>query len=361
MVPPSLDGGAVDGEVMNDDERGVGAGNPPETLGTTLTDGVAAVADSGPRAVFRKRGNALGSLMLGNSADVLRTLPSDVFNVAITSPPYFWARDYGYEGQIGHEQDVDAFVNGLANVFDEVKRTLHPEGVFYLNIGDTFYSGNGQPHGTDPRSSSRAFMRRKLRPVDQSGWDIPKKSMIGIPWKVAFEMQRRGWTLRSDIIWNRCNAFSEPTARDRPHRQYEHLFMFTKSRFYSYDRSALPEEDVWNIPIERSVRINHNAAFPSELVKRCVESGSPPGGKVLDPFLGSGTTLDVSMRLGRHAVGIDMSVDYMRQVHQYLQDTGAVEIEEAEFRGTILAVPAAWKTWRGNKENFRKPGTQRAE
>lgn len=343
--------------MLNDDERQVDSLHLPQSVPNS-TEALDLAKAQAIQKAYRRRGESLGALMLGNAADVLKTLPNDVFNVAVTSPPYFWARDYGYDGQIGHESEVDLFVNGLADVFDEVKRTLHQEGVFYLNIGDTYYSGNGQPHGTDPRSSSRAFMRKKLRPVDRSGWDIPKKSMIGIPWKVAFEMQKRGWTLRSDIIWNRCNAFSEPTARDRPHRQYEHLFMFTKSRFYSFDRSALPEEDVWNIPIERSVRIEHNAAFPSELVKRCVESGSPVGGKVLDPFLGSGTTLDVAMKLGRHAVGIDMSADYMRQVHEYLVSTGATEINELEFESMLATEPKMWSKWKGNKKNFRKPGSK---
>ena len=339
--------------MTNDEDRQV---NTPLETESQLQSSSVEMSSRKLQRAFRARDGVYGGLILGNATDALKTIPSDTFNVAITSPPYFWARDYGYDGQIGHEQEVDGFVDAVCGVFDEVKRVLHPEGVFFLNIGDTFYSGNGQPHGSDPRCSSRSFMRKKLRPVDKSGWDLPKKSMIGIPWKVAFEMQKRGWTLRSDIIWNRCNAFSEPTARDRPHRQYEHLFMFTKSRFYSFDRSALPEEDVWNIPIERSVRIDHNAAFPSELVKRCVESGSPKGGKVLDPFLGSGTTLDVALKLGRHAVGIDMSEQYMRQVHEYLCQTGATEVEEAEFQRILTSEPKAWAKWKGNKANFRKPG-----
>lgn len=309
------------------------------------------------KSIFNRDGN-LAALYRGNSLDVLKTFPSDVFNVAVTSPPYFWARDYGYEGQIGHEDELAQFVCALADVFDEVKRVLHPEGVFFLNIGDTYYSGNGQPHGSDPRCSSRQFMRKKLRAVDRSGWDIPKKSMIGVPWKVAFEMQQRGWTLRSDIIWNRCNAFSEPTARDRPHRQYEHVFMFTKSRFYSFDRSALPEEDVWNIPIERSVRIEHNAAFPSELVKRCIESASPVGGKVLDPFAGSGTTLDVATALGRHAAGIDMSEEYVRQVLEFFHSKNAAPATEEQFLTQLSQDSPHWAKWPGNKNNFRKPGTR---
>lgn len=305
---------------------------------------------------FQRKKN-LGALLKGNALNVLKTLPSDVFNVAVTSPPYFWARDYGYDEQIGHEDAVDDFVMALADVFDEVKRTLHPEGVFFLNIGDTYYSGNGQPHGHDPRCSSRSFMRKKLRAVDKSGWDIPKKTLIGIPWKIAFELQKRGWTLRSDIIWNRCNAFSEPTARDRPHRQYEHIFMFTKARFYSFDRSALPEEDVWNIPIERNVRIDHNAAFPTELVKRCIESGSPVGGKILDPFVGSGTVLDVANSLGRDAVGIDMSSAYIKQVQQFLMSSGAEIIEKEAVLNGLKKTSLNWKKWKGNKANFRKPGT----
>lgn len=309
------------------------------------------------KALF-SRGSVVAGLFHGNSVDILRTLPADTFNVAVTSPPYFWARDYGYEGQIGHEDELEEFVCALADVFDQVKRVLHPEGVFFLNIGDTFYSGNGQPHGSDPRCSSRQFMRKKLRAVDRSGWDIPKKSMIGVPWKLAFEMQRRGWTLRSDIIWNRCNAFSEPTARDRPHRQYEHVFMFTKSRFYSFDRSALPEQDVWNIPIERSVRIDHNAAFPSELVKRCVESASPLGGKVLDPFAGSGTTLDVATQLGRHAVGIDMSPTYYQKVCEFFNRCGANPATEQQFINALNEDSPHWESWAGNKKNYRKPGTK---
>lgn len=312
------------------------------------------------KPTFFARNHHHAGLFHGDSLSVLKTLPSDAFNVAVTSPPYFWARDYGYEGQIGHEDELQEYIDSLANVFDEVKRVLHPEGVFFLNIGDTYYSGNGQPHGNDPRCNSRQFMRKKLRAVDRSGWDLPKKSLIGVPWRVAFEMQRRGWTLRSDIIWNRCNAFSEATARDRPHRQYEHLFMFTKSRFYSFDRAALPEEDVWNIPIERSVRIDHNAAFPSELVKRCIEAASPVGGTVLDPFVGSGTTLDVALSLGRHACGIDMSTDYVDEIRTFMKKSGATASDKEAFLGVLGVESPHWASWRGNKANFRKPGTKKS-
>jgi site-specific DNA-methyltransferase (adenine-specific) len=308
-----------------------------------------------------KRNGVLGAYLHGDAKERLAKLPDNTFNVAVTSPPYFWARDYGYDGQIGHEDAVEDYISALVDVFGEVKRVLHPEGVFFVNIGDTYYSGNGQPHGSDPRCSSRQFMRTKMRAVDRSGWDIPKKSLIGIPWKLAFAMQQRGWTLRADIIWNRCNAFSEPTARDRPHRQYEHVFMFSRSRFYSFDRSALPEEDVWNIPIERAKRIDHNAPFPTELVRRCIESGSPKKGKVLDPFVGSGTVLDVATQLGRHAVGTDMSAEYAREVRAFFSKRGAEPASAEALEVAMRENPTAWAKWPGNLRNFRKPGTPKAK
>jgi len=319
-------------------------------MGATTTEPSAT-----PRHLALLKGKCIAGLILEDVQEALAELPNDTFNVVITSPPYYWARDYGFEGQIGHEDTVDEYVIHLADAFDEVKRVLHPEGVFYLNIGDTYYSGNGQPHGQDPRSPSRNFMRKKMRAVDRSGWDLPKKSLIGVPWRVAFEMQNRGWTLRSDIIWNRGNAFVEPTARDRPYRQYEHVFLFSKSRFYSYDRSQLPEEDVWNIPIERGTRIEHNAAFPSELVRRCILTGSPPGGFVLDPFVGSGTTIDVALGLNRHCVGIDLNQKYISAQVNHLKEHGCSEADWHDLEAILINEPDGWAAWPGNKQNFKKP------
>lgn len=310
---------------------------------------------------FTSTSGHFAGLLQGDSASMLRSLPSDVFNVAVTSPPYYWVRDYGYEGQLGHEESVEAYIDALMGVFDEVKRTLHPEGVFFLNIGDTYYSGNGQPHGSDPKCSSRNFLRRKVRPVDVSGWDIPKKSMIGVPWKVAFAMQERGWTLRSSIIWNRVNAFVEPTARDRPYRQYEFVFMFSKTRFYSFDRSKLVQEDVWDIPIERNRRANHNAAFPSELVRRCIEVASPPNGHVLDPFVGSGTTVMTALKHHRNVVGIDMSDVYIDYVQGAVESEGFESAPWSAIESRLRTPSPLWDSWEGNRLNFRKPGTKHQE
>lgn len=259
----------------------------------------------------------------GDCRDVLGTLPAESVHCVVTSPPYFWLRDYGVDGQIGHEPDVKGFVSVLGDVFDGVKRVLRDDGVLWLNLGDSYYSGNGQPMGSDPKSSSRNFSRTKLRPLDVGGWDIPKKSLLGIPWLVALELQRRGWTLRSDVIWCRSTALAEPSVTDRPGRQHEYLFLLSKSRRYFFDKTATPEASVWHIAHERNGE-GHNAAFPEELVERCILTGCPSGGRVLDPFGGSGTTGLVADRLGRDADLIELNPKYVATAERRISNDGGM-------------------------------------
>lgn len=253
----------------------------------------------------------------GDCRAVLPTLPSASVNCVVTSPPYFWLRDYGVDGQIGHEDSVDTFVDVIASVFDQVRPLLTDDGVVWLNLGDSYYSGNGQPHGSDPRSSSRNFRRRKLSPLDVGGGDLPKKSLCGIPWRVALEMQRRGWTLRADVVWCRETALAEPSVTDRPARQHEYMFLFSKSRRYWFDRSALREESVWHIAHQRGLD-GHSAAFPVELASQCIASGCPAGGTVLDPFFGAGTVGVAANALGRNAIGIELNPDFVEIAKQRL-------------------------------------------
>lgn len=241
--------------------------------------------------------------------DGLRQLTDESVDCVVTSPPYYWQRDYGVDGQIGHEPTPAEYVAKLVDVFRELRRCLKPSGTVWLNIGDVYYSGNGQPHGRDPRSSSRDWMRKKLRPLDVSGMGPPKKSLLGLPWRVALGLQDDGWVVRSEIIWCRDTALAEPSVKDRPHRQHESIFLLSKSRRYYFDREALPEQSVWHIPHERSSR-GHNAAFPEELARRCVNAGCPNGGVVLDPFGGSGTTGVVANNMQRDAIMIDLNSEY---------------------------------------------------
>jgi site-specific DNA-methyltransferase (adenine-specific) len=253
----------------------------------------------------------MNKVFFGDCRDTMRDLIVQGVKVqmCVTSPPYYWQRDYGHPGQIGMEPTPSDYVATLVEVFRLARELLADDGVFWLNIGDSYYSGNGQPTGRDPRSPSRDWMRKIKRPLDTPGLGWPKKSLLGIPWMVAHALQADGWTLRSDVIWCRKTAFSEPSVKDRPHRQHEYLFLLSKSRRYYFDRDALPEESVWHIPHARGVK-GHSAPFPEELARRCIESGSQLDDTVLDPFIGSGTTGKVAGNLGRQWIGCELNPDY---------------------------------------------------
>ncbi len=247
----------------------------------------------------------------GDAKTVLEDLPGSAFSCVVTSPPYYWLRDYDVRGQTGMEESVDDYVSTVSSAMDQVMRVLTDDGVVFLNLGDTYYSGKGESQGKDPKSAKRRF---GLRAVDKSGGvgiGIRRKSAIGVPWRVANAMAKKQWVLRSAIIWHRPGALPEPV-KDRPRRSYEYVFMFVKNRKYYFNREAIRsvevEEDVWTIPARpKATNGIDTAPFPDELVKRCLELGCRPGGRVLDPYAGSGTTLRVALSLGRDAVGIDLS------------------------------------------------------
>ncbi len=254
----------------------------------------------------------------GDAHTVLQQLPGDSFNCCVTSPPYYWLRDYGVDEQIGQEDTVTKYVETIADVMDEVYKKLKLNGLLFLNLGDTYYSGKGEAQGKDKKSNKRRF---GLRAVDKSGGldiGVQRKSMIGIPWRVAIEMSKRGWILRSSIIWHRHKALPE-SVKDRPRRSYEFVFMFAKTRQYYFDRQPLIkddfDEDVWRIvPRPKAANGIDTAPFPDELVERCLSIGCPADGSVLDPFAGSGTTLRVALESGRSATGIELNPKFCQHI-----------------------------------------------
>ena len=246
------------------------------------------------------------SILKGDVRKVLPTLTAEQFNCVVTSPPYFWQRDYDEVEQIGLEPTIEEYVSVMADVMDLVYRVLAKDGLLFLNLGDTYYSRKGEPKGKDRKNWARRF---GVRAVDKKGLGVQRKTSIGLPWRVAIEMISRKWVLRCPIVWKRNATQPEPTAKDRPWRTYEMVFMFSKSPVYHFSREALgKEEDIWTITTHsKSTNKETTAFFPEELVKRCLDVGCVPGGRVLDPFAGTGTTLKAALASGRSAVGIDVS------------------------------------------------------
>jgi excisionase family DNA binding protein len=183
------------------------------------------------------------TVIQGDAATSLKGLEAKSFDSVITSPPYFWLRDYGVEGQIGREASIQAYIDAMLDVTAEVHHVLKTEGVFFLNIGDTYYSGKGESQGIDTKNRARRFGLRAVDKGGGMGLGLRGKTLIGIPWRLAIAMTQEGWILRSSIIWHRARSLTESVV-DRPRRSYEFLFMFVKSRKYFFNRAGVRRESI---------------------------------------------------------------------------------------------------------------------
>ncbi len=122
----------------------------------------------------------------------------------MTSPPYWGQRRYASEG-IGEEDEFGHFVRDLAAILREVKRVLKSSGSFWLNIGDTYQD----------------------------------KRLLGIPWRVAFELtDNQGWLLRNDVVWNKVKGGPD-NAKDKLRNVHEYVFHFTQGKSYYYNVDAI--------------------------------------------------------------------------------------------------------------------------
>lgn len=275
-------------------------------------------------------------------------------------------------------------------VFKEVHRVLKNDGTLWLNIGDC-YAGSGKDRTSygiysqkTPSMESHGQKCSKLRRAPAAAGAIKRKDLFGIPWLLAFALRADGWYLRSDIIWQKPNAMPE-SAKDRPTRAHEYIFLLSKSEHYYYDAEAVKEPAVGfyndaptgnrgnpkpnarrrgnsrtfrggnaythNQAAENSASVEreshglvpnetgkrnrrtvwtiatrpykgaHFATFPEELVRPCVLAGSRPGDTVLDPFCGSGTTGAVAIQEGRDFIGIEINPEYSKMSEQRIRET----------------------------------------
>ena len=192
---------------------------------------------------------------------------------------------------------------------------MHNSGTLWLNIGDSYTSGGRTWRATNRKNPIRAM---NVHPPTPDG--LKSKDLIGVPWLLAFALQREGWYLRADIIWNKPNCQPE-SVKDRATRCHEYLFLFSKSEHYHYDSGAVRGPNgrnlrtVWDVHT-KPYQGAHFATFPPELIEPCISLSSQPQDLVLDPFIGSGTTGIVALKLKRRFVGIELNPSYLNKLRR---------------------------------------------
>jgi len=178
----------------------------------------------------------------GDALEVLRTMPAGCVQTCATSPPYYALRDYGIAGQIGLESTPEEYVAKMVSVFAEVRRVLRDDGTLWLNMGDSYASGEvGRHDARSPRAKEFGCVQMDgARQSHRPNTGLKPKDLLGMPWRVAFALQQDGWYLRSDIIWHKPSPMPE-SVRDRPTKAHEYLFLLAKRPRYFYDGEAIRE------------------------------------------------------------------------------------------------------------------------
>lgn len=175
-----------------------------------------------------------------------RHLPitSESVQCCVTSPPYWGLRKYDVDGpQIGSEETPAEWLAVMVEVFREVRRVLRPDGVCWVNIGDSYCHGTGAdrlptttPGDRVPASWSNRSQPGRIRPTG----NIKPKDLCLMPQRLAIALQDDGWYVRAEIIWAKGNCMPE-SVTDRPTRSHEQIWLLSKSARYSYDADAIKE------------------------------------------------------------------------------------------------------------------------
>jgi site-specific DNA-methyltransferase (adenine-specific) len=182
----------------------------------------------------------------------LAQLPDGTIDCVITSPPYWALRDYGHDGQIGAEANVDAWAAQVADICADLARVLTPTGALWLNLGDSY----------------------ARRPADGAS----RKSLLLGPERVALRMTGAGWLLRNVVVWAKRNPMPS-SVTDRLSTTHEFLYFFARQSRIYFDLDAIREPAV--TPVHKG---------------RIGRSGYPPRSAV--PSLGGGTSPRVDLNQG---------------------------------------------------------------
>jgi DNA modification methylase len=214
-------------------------------------------------------------ILIGDVRERLADVEPESVDCVVTSPPYWGLRDYGVDGQIGMESTLGEHLSVMVDVFDLVRRAMKPEATLWLNYGDCYAT---KPNGRSAAATKatgnddRTFRDKPFSTVGpiyghldreyektrrgegenfgalaaQAGPRVvgvgmlKPKDLCGVPWRVAFALQDRGWWLRQDIIWSKPNPMPE-SIRDRCTKAHEYLFLMAKSERYYFDQEAIAE------------------------------------------------------------------------------------------------------------------------
>jgi DNA modification methylase/endonuclease YncB( thermonuclease family) len=248
-------------------------------------------------------------IYLGDSR-AMREIENATVDLVVTSPPYWQIKDYGVPGQIGHGQSLHEYLKDLYHTWRECFRVLREGARLCINIGDQF-------------ARASVYGRYKVIPLhaefinqcEQIGFDF----MGAIIWQKKTTMNTSGGAVIMgsypfppngivEIDYEFIHIFKKPGKNKQVSPEIKAASRLSKEEWKEYFAGH------WYFGGVRQV--GHEAMFPEELPRRLIKMFTYQGDTVLDPFLGSGTTVKVALDLIRNAVGYEINPDFLEAVPQ---------------------------------------------
>ena len=248
-------------------------------------------------------------IIIGDSR-AMREVADATVDLVVTSPPYWHIKDYGAPGQIGYGQSLHQYLQDLYYVWSECFRILRPGSRLCLNIGDQF-------------ARSVVYGRYKVIPLHAEfigqGEKIGFDFLGSIIWQKKTTMNTTGGAniMGSypyppnglvEIDYEFILIFKKPGESKKVSREIKEASKLTKEEWKEYFYGH------WHFGGAK--QLGHEAMFPEELPRRLIRMFTFPGDTVLDPFLGSGTTVKMALELGRNGLGYEINKDFLSIIEE---------------------------------------------
>ncbi len=245
-------------------------------------------------------------IIIGDSRNMIE-IKNESVHLVVTSPPYWQLKDYGNEKQIGFNDTYEEYIAKLNQVWLECYRVLLPGCRMCVNVGDQF--ARAVTYG---RYKIIPIREEIIRFCELNGFDY----MGAVIWQKKTTMNTTGGASIMGSFPYPRNGLIEI--------DYEFILLFKKlgksplpPSIKAKEKSEMTKEEWrqyftghWNFAGEKQ-HSGHIAMFPEELPRRLIKMFSFVGEMVLDPFLGSGTTMKVAQELKRDSVGYEVKEEYL--------------------------------------------------